>query len=682
MMKQYDAMPPRRSGLGLSLLEVGMALALAAVVMSGITFYTVNAAQKMKRRSDAQHLMAIARAGDAYIIKNTGVLLGSGGDLDPGRVRLGTVITKTVKNLQDDGELSQSIQNTFSNGQSVALLLRAVNNPAYIGPTSGVPQYLIKGLVTTHGGTSFSDDQAGQIVNLSGAAGGYMSRTIDRNNIDGAGGGWKERAADWHAGGATPDVGHVMALVGMGYGAGSSNNGPWLGRKSGLDQQFYKLDTGVDIDVNGNALKNASAVQANEYQGAQGAGSDINIGTLTTTPNISMGSAATQQFHLYANNTELKLGEAGSNSFSVNNTFGESFTLTHGVSGAGSSTWSAEEPRIVGRQDNAGGDWVTVFDSKPNGELDINAPVANGVKGVVNVTANGNGGEINFYANNEGDGSVNVYPGGKDGFSVFGVYPSDAKIQLRPDGNTTFYSKGATTFANRGGNSGMYINTLQTTSATAPNGGDNYYVCMGGHYGSGGHDGCVSDQVSGGPFAATSYFTMYGNFRVWGDMRLNGNGIAYDSSDRRLKTNIEPLAGALNEIERLNGYSFKWKKDGKPSIGVIAQEVEKVFPSIVEVSDVSGMKAVKYGSLVAPLIEAVKTLHHMLNDAVASLKQDIAKLRQDDASLQAQVQNLTGQNVELKADLARQRLDLIKLKYAIHQPLNDSERALCGAACP
>jgi hypothetical protein len=49
---------------------------------------------------------------------------------------------------------------------------------------------------------------------------------------------------------------------------------------------------------------------------------------------------------------------------------------------------------------------------------------------------------------------------------------------------------------------------------------------------------------------------------------------------------------------------FDWIDNDEPSIGVIAQEVEKVLPELVE--DTDGVKSVSYGNIVAVLIEAIK----------------------------------------------------------------------------
>jgi prophage maintenance system killer protein len=49
----------------------------------------------------------------------------------------------------------------------------------------------------------------------------------------------------------------------------------------------------------------------------------------------------------------------------------------------------------------------------------------------------------------------------------------------------------------------------------------------------------------------------------------------------RLKKDIKKISSPLEKILQLNGYTFNWKKDGRADMGVIAQEVEKVFPNIV-----------------------------------------------------------------------------------------------------
>ncbi|MEK7568907.1 MAG: tail fiber domain-containing protein [Patescibacteria group bacterium] len=116
-----------------------------------------------------------------------------------------------------------------------------------------------------------------------------------------------------------------------------------------------------------------------------------------------------------------------------------------------------------------------------------------------------------------------------------------------------------------------------------------------------------------GPFSATTG-TFTGS--------VTASSFLY-SSDLNLKKNIVPLSGQLEKISQLQGVSFDWKKDDKHSLGLIAQEVEKVYPDLVSTDKTTGLKAVHYGNLVAPLIEAVKEQQKQID----ALKAEIENLK-------------------------------------------------------
>ncbi len=92
------------------------------------------------------------------------------------------------------------------------------------------------------------------------------------------------------------------------------------------------------------------------------------------------------------------------------------------------------------------------------------------------------------------------------------------------------------------------------------------------------------------------------------DLYLSGTANAANfntTSDATLKTNVETLSGSLDAVTSLRGVSFDWLENGGSEIGVIAQEVEAVLPDVVSTND-EGIKSVKYGNMVAVLIEAIK----------------------------------------------------------------------------
>jgi len=95
------------------------------------------------------------------------------------------------------------------------------------------------------------------------------------------------------------------------------------------------------------------------------------------------------------------------------------------------------------------------------------------------------------------------------------------------------------------------------------------------------------------------------------------------SSDERLKEDIQPIDNALNKILSLDGVSFAWKDSNELSVGLIAQDLEQVFPELVHTNPQTGLKSVQYGNLVAPLIEAIKEQQKMIE----TMKIEIEKLK-------------------------------------------------------
>jgi hypothetical protein len=75
------------------------------------------------------------------------------------------------------------------------------------------------------------------------------------------------------------------------------------------------------------------------------------------------------------------------------------------------------------------------------------------------------------------------------------------------------------------------------------------------------------------------------------------------TSDINLKENIRPIENSLDKVLQINGVEFDWKDNQQSSMGVIAQEIEKVFPSLVKTAE---NKSVNYNGLVGVLIEAMK----------------------------------------------------------------------------
>jgi hypothetical protein len=77
-------------------------------------------------------------------------------------------------------------------------------------------------------------------------------------------------------------------------------------------------------------------------------------------------------------------------------------------------------------------------------------------------------------------------------------------------------------------------------------------------------------------------------------------------SDENQKTNITVIGDALNIVENLKGVTFNYKETGSPSAGLIAQDVEKYLPQLVNTNE--NGKTLNYDGVIGILVEAVKEL--------------------------------------------------------------------------
>jgi prepilin-type N-terminal cleavage/methylation domain-containing protein len=92
------------------------------------------------------------------------------------------------------------------------------------------------------------------------------------------------------------------------------------------------------------------------------------------------------------------------------------------------------------------------------------------------------------------------------------------------------------------------------------------------------------------------------------------------SSDANLKKDITVINGALGKILQIKGVSYKWKDKDKADVGILAQDVEKVFPELIfKKSD--GTLGVEYAHLIGPMIEALRELNDK-NQALEKKIQD------------------------------------------------------------
>ena len=138
-----------------------------------------------------------------------------------------------------------------------------------------------------------------------------------------------------------------------------------------------------------------------------------------------------------------------------------------------------------------------------------------------------------------------------------------------------------------------------------------------------------------------------------GDVAVTGNltyKSASQSSDMRLKKDVQQLDSALDKVLKLRGVSYYWKNadelkaingkelfgfDDKKHIGVIAQEVEAVVPELV-VTGNDGFKSVTYENIAPLLIEAMKEQQAIIDGQ----QKEIDELKAANSKLQSQIEEI------------------------------------------
>ncbi|MCH4881592.1 tail fiber domain-containing protein [Pseudomonas sp. TMW22080] len=89
-------------------------------------------------------------------------------------------------------------------------------------------------------------------------------------------------------------------------------------------------------------------------------------------------------------------------------------------------------------------------------------------------------------------------------------------------------------------------------------------------------------------------------------------------SDANLKTNIQPMKNATDTLLQIQGVTFDWKDGDRKDIGVLAQNVQKVYPQLVR--EDNNQLRVDYEKLVAPLIESVREMDARIKQLEAAQK--------------------------------------------------------------
>lgn len=105
-------------------------------------------------------------------------------------------------------------------------------------------------------------------------------------------------------------------------------------------------------------------------------------------------------------------------------------------------------------------------------------------------------------------------------------------------------------------------------------------------------------------------------FEVYGTGLVYANGLAL-TSDSTAKADIRTLDSQIENLRNLKPISYRWKdkaeKGDKKSYGLLAQDLEKVYPDMV-FTDEDGYKAIYYTELIPVLINVTKEQQALIED--------------------------------------------------------------------
>lgn len=88
----------------------------------------------------------------------------------------------------------------------------------------------------------------------------------------------------------------------------------------------------------------------------------------------------------------------------------------------------------------------------------------------------------------------------------------------------------------------------------------------------------------------------------------------YQTSDRELKTDIKPFTTCLDDILKLEPYTFTWKDSGDKDLGFMAQDVQLTWPSLSEGNSIA------YSRFVPLLLEGLRELHGRVSTLEGSMQ--------------------------------------------------------------
>ncbi len=385
----------------------------------------------------------------------------------------------------------------------------------------------------------------------------------------------------------------------------------------GTNNPAAKLDVAGDLKVSGNILGtlnlNAGTVNLNAGGALQINGSPFvsNFGT----DNTYLGSNAGNMSMDARENTATGSSALHSNTTGGGNTASGYSALSQNTTGAGNtaSGYFALFENTTGSANTASGEFAMY------GNTTGNTNTASGYAALFeNTTGSDNTALGDFALDQNRTGSNNTALGDFAGFTT------NINNANRTGSNNTFigYNSGPGTAVEIDNATAIGANALVSASNTLVLGAPGVSVAIGAS------TAATTLQVAGNIRVGTS--GTNGCIQGFGGSAIAGTC----SSDMRLKRDIEPFVSVLDKVTQLEPVSYNWNTDEHPEYhfggertqGLIAQDVEKVFPNMVS-TDERGYKAVNYSQLPLLLLQALRELKTNSDSTIHEQQSQIQELK-------------------------------------------------------
>ena len=142
---------------------------------------------------------------------------------------------------------------------------------------------------------------------------------------------------------------------------------------------------------------------------------------------------------------------------------------------------------------------------------------------------------------------------------------------------------------------------------------------------------------------------------VGGNIRADGDVVAFATSDARLKDNVKRIADPIDKIKAIGGYHFDWNDKSQYTghdVGVLAQEVEQVLPEVVKTRD-NGDKAVNYEKIVPLLIECINSQSRTITSMKNQSNSHIEQLSSSEKANQAKITKMEKEINRLHGEVSK-----------------------------